>query len=67
MAAQYDEAAKDRNMEFESVSVSAATVLLPVVNHCTSIAYGLVSTPLNCNQLKVLKPGIALAVPDSIT
>lgn len=24
MAAQYDEAAKDRNMEFESVSVSAA-------------------------------------------
>ena len=36
MAAQYDEAAKDRNMEFESVSVSAVTVL-PA--NCTSIAH----------------------------
>ena len=37
MAAQYDEAAKDRNMEFESVSVSAATNLPTTINHCACI------------------------------
>lgn len=37
MAAQYDEAASDRNMEFESVSISAATNLPTVVHHCACI------------------------------
>lgn len=45
MAAQYDEAAEDRNMEFESVSVSAAANL-----PTSSIAYGLLSILLNCDQ-----------------
>lgn len=38
MAAQYDEAAKDRNMEFESVSVSAGC-------GCDCVANGVLSHP----------------------
>lgn len=38
MAAQYDEAAKDRNMEFESVSGSAAC-------SCDCITSGMLSHP----------------------
>ena len=36
MAAQYDEAAKDRNMEFESVSFLTSIPLQPVLLLCLS-------------------------------
>ena len=45
MAAQYDEAAKDRNMEFESVSIAAAITLPTIINRCVCIA--LVQSTLN--------------------